>query len=153
MAASTSTGAAASSETQVQFRPYAREQLRRVVNAPDAVDMLSKYFDPAGTPDKVAWTGGWFERLSDGCEPEGAPDIVTATDLVAVTMLGVAVPASVSVGLLSGALGGRLRALLADVSVGARLETAPAGLVAAGSAADRAWTLMTKPGSTALLDR
>ena len=49
-----------------------------------AVGSLTRYFD--------GFTGAHFERLAD----DANPDCITADDLVAVTMLGVNVPAHTS---------------------------------------------------------
>jgi hypothetical protein len=54
-----------------------------------AIEALGRYF--------TAFTGSWFDRIADHAHP----DQITARDLVAVSMLGVDVPAGTSIWLLN----------------------------------------------------
>lgn len=57
-------------------------------NRDRAINDLKSYFD--------AWTGSWFERLGD----QDHQNQITEKDLLAVTMLGVTVPAGVAIWIL-----------------------------------------------------
>ncbi len=120
------------------------EPLLRLLADGRTTDDLRAYFGVDRAPGEVpAYTGGRFERLADGGDAGEVADHFTADDLVAVTTLGVRVPARAALGLLEGPLGTALSELLRhvprDVDLGDP-EAEPA--LAARSAADRAWRLL-----------
>lgn len=90
------------------------------------------------------YTGRMFERLGlvAGADPD--PDTITATDLVAVSMLGVAVPPSAAIALL-GPLQGRITDLLSAVPAG-MLHDLPHALGRDGAAWQLWSTLQHLPG-------
>ncbi len=124
------------------FGESARSRIAMVVDDPEARDRLVEYFGSGTGADDVAWTGGWFERLGGGGDRADIANRFTAEDAVAVTMLGVDVPARVAVGLLEGPLGAALGELLERIPAGARIETATREDLAPGSPADQAWHLL-----------
>lgn len=128
----------------VAFPPFSREQLWRVVDSSSAAATLTDYFRPEAGPAAVTWTGGWFERLAGGGDRAQTANSITADDLVAVTMLGVQMPAAVCVNLLHGPLGEAIGSLLVSIPVDVALEDAEAELVRTGSSADMAWHLLTE---------
>lgn len=101
-----------------------------------AVDAVGEYF--------TSYTGRMFERLRrvNGADP--TPNEVTPLDLVAVTMLGVQIPAAASIRIL-GSLGNDITDILSDVP-DTHLHRAPDEL-GRGQPAWRLWDLlMTVPG-------
>ncbi|MEU7822459.1 DUF6308 family protein [Catellatospora sp. NPDC049133] len=116
--------------------PMNHRHLLAIVEHPAAVSALRCYYG--------GWTGSRFESLGrpDGTDPH--PDQITAADIAAVSLLSVTVPAEGAIALLEGDLGRQvaeqLRAIPTDVDLG----TAQAfELVRDGSAANRAWHLLT----------
>ncbi|MFF4651427.1 DUF6308 family protein [Streptomyces sp. NPDC001380] len=110
--------------------------LRALFENPSAQQALTAYFHEG------RYTGARFERLAvSGCGAS-VRDRVTAADLVAVQLLGVQVPAEVSIELLEGPLGDELAALLSGIPADLDLAHAAPDVVDGGSAADRAWRLL-----------
>ncbi len=124
--------------------PLPLEDVIAVVAAPCSVEQLGQYFAPPN-PDtgQVAYTGSRFEQLDGGGDRDGVADLISAADLLAVTMLGVRVPTAVSLRLLEGDLGvqvvGHLRKIPVHVALG---ESGATELLAAGGHAARAWHLL-----------
>ena len=70
---------------------HARAVIDRTLDLPDLDRLVATYFDrPIGDTD--GFSGAWFERLAGGGDAAEVQDVITADDLVAVTMLSVAVP-------------------------------------------------------------
>ena len=113
----------ASGQARRRYPPIAREGVWRVVDSSSAAAASADDFRPESGPDAVT---------------------ITAEDLVAVTMLGVQVPAAVCVDLLHGSLGEAIASSLVTIPVDVALEDAEAELVRAGSPADRAWHVLTE---------
>lgn len=110
--------------------------LLAIVEHPAAGSALRCYYD--------GWTGRRFESLGrpDGADPQ--PDLVTAVDIAAVSLLGVSIPAEGVIALLEGDLGAQVAEQLHDIPSDIDLGTEHAfELVRDGSAADRAWHLLT----------
>src|SRR5689334_7005081 len=84
----------------------------------DASRLVGTYFRAEGG---VQFTGRMFERLAGGGDHPSRCDVFDATDLVAVTMLSVSVPAEAAIWILGdGAdqLSALLRDIPADVALG-----------------------------------
>ncbi|WP_306204478.1 DUF6308 family protein [Actinoplanes sp. RD1] len=91
----------------------------------------------------ATYTGRHFEQLGGGGDRRETRDTITATDLVAVTMLSVSVPAAVAADLLEGQLGRDLSRHLTEIPADVSLGTPEAaGHVRPGSPADKAWQLL-----------
>lgn len=123
------------------------DTLFAVLDDPRSVEDLAWYFDP-GTPPRCA--GSRFEALGGGGDRLEVATTITADDLVAVTTLGVAAPADVTLALLEGSPGADISWHLAqiptDVGIG---DPAAAGLLdTAGVARD---LLEELPGTTRAL--
>lgn len=118
-------------------------RLLRLLAAEETVEDLRTYFaEDADPADR--YTGRRFESLAGGGDRSGVAERITADDLVAVMLLSVQVPAAIAIELLDGRLGDELAALLREIPTDVALADDAAGvLVAPGSAADRAWTLLT----------
>lgn len=69
------------------------EQLTAVVNHPDSVPDLQKYFATSPHEQTRRFTGGWFDRLGAD-HPNSDPHRISTDDLVAVQLLGVHIPSS-----------------------------------------------------------
>lgn len=84
-----------------------------------AVEHIRTYFGqlPNGRPK---YTGSRFETLGGGGD-RNEPNRITATDLIAVSMLSVYVPAQAAIGILDD-LGDEIESLLARMPVEAHLE-------------------------------
>jgi hypothetical protein len=113
-----------------------------VLHHPEAIIALRCYYD--------AWVGRRFESLGRNDPMVDHPDVVTATDIVAVRLLNVAIPPSRIVDLLEGPLGQELRGLLAGVPSDVDLVTTDAtASLEPDSSADRAsWLLHNRVGGS-----
>jgi hypothetical protein len=67
-------------------------------NHSEAVRELRKYF--GREPDEAAFTGASFERLGGGGDRDEVRDVITAEDLVAVSMLSINIPARAALQIL-----------------------------------------------------
>lgn len=116
------------------------ERLRTPLFEPQATDNLARYFAvDSGEGGAPLFTGAMFERLCGGGDSPAAANIITASDLIAVQMLSVTIPASAALALLEGDIGKRLSELLAEIPVGLDMAKADVGLLEPGSPADQAW--------------
>jgi hypothetical protein len=89
------------------------------------------------------YSGGWFERLSDRAHPFA----FQAGDIVAVSTLGVAVPAEASIWLLDDAGRDATASLLSAIPHGVGIWEADETDLDAVSAAQRLWELLDRrPG-------
>lgn len=104
------------------------------------VDDLRRYF--RRRYDGHGFSGAHFERLGGGGDHPAVAEYFTAVDLVAVSMLDVDVPASVSASLLGGPLGRTTSALLRQIPSHLALEHAGRAAVADDSPASRLWSLL-----------
>lgn len=133
-------------EPIAEFDTHARARIADAVGGERAASRLAGYF--AGPVDAALnnhYTGRLFQRLGGGGDRPTTAGWFTAEDLVAVSMLGVDVPAHVSANLLEGPLGQAMARYLADIPTDVELaDDASAELVADGSPAERAWTCLTK---------
>jgi hypothetical protein len=96
-----------------------------------APDLVSDYFS-------AAYTGNQFHRLGGGGDVGTSANVISPTDLVAVSLLDVHVPGKASLDIL-GPLSQRLTELLTDIPTGIALEDADESLIASGSPADVLW--------------
>jgi hypothetical protein len=119
------------------------QQLVDVVNHPNSVPDLQKYFATGPHEQRHRFTGGWFERL--GAEnPYADRNRISTDDLVAVQLLGVHIPSPVALDLLHGATGENLQERLSRIPSECHLgDQDAAEHVADCSAADSAWRLLT----------
>lgn len=88
---------------------------------PATVEALRVYFGPVAWVGADGFTGAAFETLDGGGDRPETRNCFTYADLVAVTMLGVHVPARAAV-LLTEDADGALGRLLADIPVGVALD-------------------------------
>jgi hypothetical protein len=118
-------------------------ELLALLNRPGVAGSLRKYFgvDQPGQPP--AFTGGRFDVLDGGGDRSGVCNVITASDLVAVSCLQVPIPAQVSIDLLEGQLGREIRCYLERVPVDLDLGDPRATQhLQPGRAADLAWHLL-----------
>ncbi|WP_449346001.1 DUF6308 family protein [Streptomyces xanthochromogenes] len=116
--------------------------MRVLLSAERVVDDLRSYFGIGLPPGVAAFTGSWFEHLAGGGDRPEVADRFAAEDLVAVQTLSVTVPAPVAVDILEGRLGARLSGLLHAIPRDIDMVDADALVVADGSPADQAWSLL-----------
>ncbi|MEU5416692.1 DUF6308 family protein [Streptomyces clavifer] len=119
------------------------QRLHTFLDAERVADDLRRYF-AIGLPPGAAgvFTGGRFEHLAGGGDRRQVANRFTAQDLIAVQTLSVTVPAPVALDLLEGQLGAQLAHLLRSIPTGTDLADADASVVADGSPAYQAWTLL-----------
>ena len=119
------------------------QRLHTFLDAERAADDLRRYF-AIGLPPGAAgvFTGGRFEHLAGGGDRRQVANRFTAQDLIAVQTLSVTVPAPVALDLLEGQLGAQLAQLLGSIPTGTDLADADASVVADGSPAYQAWSLL-----------
>lgn len=96
-----------------------------------AVGAVGEYFH---TP---AYTGRWFERFGRS-EPDWSANSYTPTDLVAVSMLGVSIPAGAALELLNGERASRINRLLALID-DVPLNEVEFSVIGEGSPAEDLW--------------
>lgn len=128
-------------------RPVDLDTLLAVVDDPQSVTDVAGYFEPERAAGLMPrYSGSRFEFLAGGGDRPEVADVITADDLVAVTLLSVHVPGDVAVRLLEGPLGQDLTRHLEQIPVGIGIG-APAAtdLLAPTSHADIAWTLLQEP--------
>ncbi|WP_440581420.1 DUF6308 family protein [Streptomyces sp. PT19] len=118
------------------------QRLRVLLGTERVVGDLQCYFGIGLPPGTVPFTGSRFEHLAGGGDRPGIADRITAEDLVAVQTLSVTVPAPVTLDILEGRLGTRLSGLLQAIPRDIDMVDADAVVVADGSPADRAWSLL-----------
>ncbi|WP_367540215.1 DUF6308 family protein [Streptomyces globisporus] len=120
------------------------QRLHAVLDGDRVVGDLRRYFGIGLPPGVGVFTGGRFEHLAGGGDRRQAANRFTAEDLIAVQTLSVTVtvPAPVAVDLLEGPLGTQLCELLRGIPVAADLSDADASIVADGSPAHQAWSLL-----------
>ncbi|WP_431040412.1 DUF6308 family protein [Streptomyces sp. P9-1] len=117
------------------------QRLRVLLGTERVVGDLQCYFGIGLPPGTVPFTGSRFEHLAGGGDRPEIADRITA-DLVAVQTLSVTVPAPVTLDILEGRLGTRLSGLLQAIPRDIDMVDADAVVVADGSPADRAWSLL-----------
>lgn len=114
-----------------------------------AVAHIKKYFEVQSN-DRPLYTGSQFESFAGGGEAN-EPNRITATDLLAVSMLSVHVPGQAALGTL-GALGDEIESLLVQVPVGLTLEDLSdhgfKRILDVGSPADKIWKLLRQHEAT-----
>ncbi|HEY9475898.1 MAG TPA: DUF6308 family protein [Mycobacteriales bacterium] len=89
------------------------------------------------------FTGGRFDFLGGGGDRPDTRDTVTATDLVAVQLLGMRIPPEVALNLLEGRLGVELAGYLSQIDPRVELDSdAARELIRPGAAAEAAWHLL-----------
>lgn len=116
------------------------------INNEEAVRFINRYFElqPNGRP---LFTGSRFETFAGG----GLSDAnrITASDLIAVSMLGVDVPAQASIGIM-GDLSEKIERLLYRLPVDAKFEDMQKSefdkLLGSGSPGDELWYLLRQDG-------
>ena len=116
--------------------------MRVLLGTERVVGDLRCYFGIGLPPGAVPFTGSRFEHLAGGGDRLEVADRITAEDLVAVQTLSVTVPAPVALDILEGRLGTRLSGLLQAIPRDIDMVDADAVVVAYGSPADRAWSLL-----------
>lgn len=102
--------------------------------------LVAAYF---GGLDQSRYTGRMFERLAGGGDHEDRRDRFDATDLVAVTMLGVDVAAETAIWIL-GEGGAQLTDLLNQIPADVSLSEAPEALIADDSPAVELWQTLQR---------
>jgi hypothetical protein len=100
-----------------------------------AVGLLRTYFS-TGT-----FTGGRFERFAGGGDRADVANVITAEDIVAVSMLGVRIPGAPALAMLEE-LQPAISALLTQIPLGVDLWDAAEETVNADAAAKKLWTLL-----------
>jgi hypothetical protein len=127
--------------------PIDLADLLDLVGDRQSTEHLIEYFEPgrqAGTMPR--YSGSRFEFFAGGGDRPDVADVITAEDLVAVTMLSVHVPGDVALQLLEGDLGPSISRHLAHVPRDASIsDPAAAELFAPSSHARVAWDLLEKP--------
>ncbi len=103
---------------------------------------LRPYFGIGLPPGGAPFTGSRFEHRAGGGDRQEVADRITAEDLVAVQTLWVTVPAPVSLDILEGPLGAQLSGLLHAIPRDIDMIDADAVVVADGSPADQAWSVL-----------
>jgi hypothetical protein len=88
------------------------DQLSQLLRGEQAERDLRRYFGVGLGQDELAFEGGRFEILDGGGDRPEARDRFTASDLLAVELVSVQVPARVILDLLEGALGEKAARLL-----------------------------------------
>ncbi|HEY9389216.1 MAG TPA: DUF6308 family protein [Mycobacteriales bacterium] len=115
-----------------------------LLDHPTSVPNLRLYYGvdlPAG--EQPAFTGGRFDFLGGGGDRPESQDTMTATDLVAVQLLGVDIPGEAALGLLEGRLGVEIAGYLSQIDPRIELGSdAASELIRPGGAADAAWRLL-----------
>lgn len=107
-------------------------------------DLRRYYGVDLPTGERLAFTGGRFDFLGGGGDRPGTRDLVTATDLVAVQLLGIEIPGTAMLDLLEGAPGRALAGHLSQIDPMVELDSdAARALIRPGGAADAAWRLLT----------
>lgn len=97
----------------------------------EAPRLVSEYFSRM-------YSGNFFHRLGGGGDTGPEANIISSTDLVAVSLLDVHVPGRAALEIL-GPLSQRATELLTDIPTGTALEDADESLIADGSPADVLW--------------
>ena len=100
-----------------------------------AVDLLRAYF-ATGT-----FTGGRFERFDGGGDRAEVANVITAEDIVAVSLLGVRIPGEPALAMVEK-LQSEISALLTEIPLGVDLWDAAEDAVNADSEANKLWTLL-----------
>ncbi|MFF7756009.1 DUF6308 family protein [Streptomyces sp. NPDC007971] len=118
------------------------ERLHTLITNPQAIADLRNYFGIGVPPGGMPFTGSRFEHLAGGGDRPEVADRFTAEDLVAVQTLSVTVPAPVALDILEGRLGARLSGLLQAIPRDIDMVDAEADVLAEGSPADQAWSLL-----------
>lgn len=118
------------------------ERLRAFITDAQAIVDLRRYFGIDLPPDVMPFTGSRFEHLAGGGDRPDIADRITAEDLVAVQTLSVTVPARVVLDILEGRLGAQLSGLLQAIPKDIEMVDADVSLLANGSPADQAWSLL-----------
>ena len=121
-------------------------QLMRVLSDDRACVDLRRYYGVDLQKGVLPpYEGGRFELLDGGGNRAGICDRFTASDVVAVKLLSIDLPARVALDLLDGARGEEAAALLAKIPVPVNLWDADAeALIRKGGAADILWRLLEK---------
>jgi hypothetical protein len=118
-----------------------------VIDDPRSAVDLADYFEPdraAGTTPR--YSGSRFEFLAGGGDRPDVANVITAEDLVAVTMLSVEVPGTVALQLLEGGLGRDLTRHLVEIPTDVPISSPLAAALLDGrSHADVAWSLLQEP--------
>ncbi|MET3420872.1 hypothetical protein BJ973_000084 [Actinoplanes tereljensis] len=111
-----------------------------VLREPAAAIAVHTYF---AENTNTRYTGRRFDTLDGGGTRPDIRDRIAPSDLVAVQMLSVRVPAEVSIDLLDGQVGHSIADCLREIDVGVTLGSpAAAELIADGGSAERAWSLL-----------
>lgn len=117
-------------------------RLLEALRDPTSESDLRRYYGVGARSEAPpAFTGSRFELLGGGGDDEKIQDTITATDLVAVGMLGVRIPARVCLDLLEGDLGREINDQLSFIPTDVQLVGHPqaAAWLVDDSHADRAW--------------
>jgi len=111
-------------------------------------DLRAYFAEPDQHGRSVTFSGRNFERLGGGGDDPSVANRFTASDLIAVEMLSVNVPAETSFQVLEGTLGNELAALLTAIPTDISMsDPRAAELLADDSAASRVWTMLREqPG-------
>ncbi|MFD8012553.1 DUF6308 family protein [Streptomyces sp. NPDC058955] len=118
------------------------QKLRHLLSSERVVGDLQRYFGTEESQSEATFTGSRFEQLGGGGDRPEVADRITPEDLIAVQTLSVVVPAPVALDLLEGRLGTRLSGLLEAVPRDVDMVEADALVLAEGSPAERAWSLL-----------
>jgi hypothetical protein len=119
-------------------------KLTRIVSDDQACRDLRLYFG-IGLSDKELplYTGRRFEALDGGGDRDDVCNRFTASDILALKLLSVDLPARIAIDLLEGALGEEAAGLLRQIPASASLWDAGAvNLIEAGMPADILWRLL-----------
>jgi hypothetical protein len=121
-------------------------QLTRLLSGDQARCDLRRYFGvDLEKGDLPPYEGGRFELLDGGGNHPDTCDHFTTSDVVALKLLSVDLPARVTLDLLEGALGEEAATLLAQIPASVNLWSASAEeLIQRDGAADSLWRLLEK---------
>lgn len=121
-------------------------KLTRIVTDNQACDDLQLYFGTGlGAGELPPYAGGRFELLDGGGDRTEVCNRFTASDIVALKLLSVELPAQVALDLLEGALGEQAASLLQRIPTSVNLWDVDAGdLIEKGGPADSLWRLLEK---------
>ena len=121
-------------------------ELAKIITDDQACRDLQLYFGVGlGGRELPPYAGGRFELLDGGGDRADICNCFTASDIVALGLLSVELPARVALDLLEGALGEEAASLLEQIPTSVNLwDVGADGLIEKGSPADNLWRLLEK---------
>jgi len=118
----------------------------------DAVDLLNRYYLGKDEKTGLLSTGSSFDSWAGGGDGPDVRDRITDSDLVAVSMLSVTVPAKAAVGLQTPAVTEQIRQLLSDIPTDIKMsDLSPEEarhLLGKGSNANKLWGILRADDAT-----